>query len=60
MQGSELYAGTSGGIDITGATDDPSGRLITVSVKSTPVFRLDGTQYFRHESVSIYVPPRQT
>jgi hypothetical protein len=60
VQGNDLYAGTSGGIQIRGNTNDPSGQLITVSAKAVPVFRLDGIQYFRHEQVEILVPYRQT
>ena len=60
IQGNPLFANTVGRISISGNTDDPAGRHITVSAKATPVFRLDGTQYFRHELVSINVPSRIT
>jgi len=60
IQGNPLFANTVGRISISGNTDDPAGRYITVSAKATPVFRLDGTQYFRHELVSINVPSRIT
>ena len=59
IQGNPLFANTVGYIDINGTANDPSGSNITVSAKSTPVFRLDGTQYFKHELVSIDVPFRQ-
>jgi hypothetical protein len=58
IQGNPLYAGTSGRISISGTLNDPSGDTITVSIKSTPVFRLDGTQYFKHERVELDVPSR--
>jgi hypothetical protein len=60
VQGNPLYAFTSGSIAISGATDDPAGKTITVSIKSTPVFRLDGTQYFKHEQIELEVPSRIT
>jgi hypothetical protein len=59
IQGNPLFANTTGYIDINGTANDPSGSKITVSAKATPVFRLDGTQYFKHELVSIDVPLRQ-
>ena len=58
IQGNPLYANTSGSISISGAVDDPAGSTKTVSVKSTPVFRLDGTQYFKHEQVQLEIPAR--
>ena len=58
VQGNPLYAGTSGRISISGTSLDPSGDTITVSIKSTPVFRLDGTQYFKHEQVELEIPNR--
>jgi hypothetical protein len=60
VQGNPLYAYTYGRIAISGATDDPAGKTITVSIKSTPVFRLDGTQYFKHEQIELAVPSRIT
>jgi hypothetical protein len=58
IQGNPLYANTSGRISISGTTDDPAGQTKTVSIKSTPVFRLDGTQYFKHEQVELDIPNR--
>lgn len=60
IQGNPLYANTTGKITISGTSIDPAGDTITVSIKSTPVFRLDGTQYFRHEQVELDVPSRIT
>jgi len=58
IQGNPLYANTSGRISISGTMDDPAGQTKTVSIKSTPVFRLDGTQYFKHEQVQLDIPSR--
>lgn len=58
IQGNPLYAYTSGRISISGTMDDPAGKTKTVSIKSTPVFRLDGTQYFKHEQVELDIPSR--
>ena len=58
IQGNPLYAYTSGRISISGSMDDPAGKTKTVSIKSTPVFRLDGTQYFKHERVQLEIPSR--
>jgi len=58
IQGNPLYAYTFGSIRISGTTDDPAGQTKTVSIKSTPVFRLDGTQYFKHEQVQLDIPSR--
>lgn len=58
IQGNPLYANTSGRISISGTMDDPAGQTKTVSIKSTPVFRLDGTQYFKHEQVELDIPNR--
>ena len=60
IQGNPLYANTTGKITISGTSLDPAGKTITVSIKSTPVFRLDGTQYFKHEQVELEVPNRIT
>lgn len=60
IQGNPLFANTTGKITISGTTIDPAGNTITVSIKSTPVFRLDGTQYFKHEQVELEVPGRIT
>ena len=60
IQGNPLYANTTGKITVSGTSLDPAGDTITVSIKSTPVFRLDGTQYFRHEQVELDVPSRIT
>ena len=60
IQGNPLYANTTGKITISGTSLDPAGDTITVSIKSTPVFRLDGTQYFKHEQVELEVPGRIT
>ena len=58
IQGNPLYARTFGSISISGTADDPAGQTKTVSIKSTPVFRLDGTQYFKHEQVELDIPSR--
>ena len=58
IQGNPLYAFTSGRISISGTMDDPAGKTKTVSIKSTPVFRLNGTRYFKHEQVQLDIPSR--
>ena len=60
IQGNPLYANTTGKISISGTSLDPAGDTITVSIKKTPVFRLDGTQYFKCEQVELEVPGRIT
>jgi hypothetical protein len=58
VQGNPLYAGTTGRIYIDGESADPAGTTKTISQKATPVFRLNGTQYFKHESIQIAIPAR--
>ena len=57
-QGNPLYNNTTGRISISGESEDPAGRVKTVSVTSNPVFRLNGDQYYRHEKIELTIPGR--